>query len=159
MENVEFNMDKCVNAFAGAVGNGVTMTQEFNNAITYVVASRDTTVILRQYQRARLRGDDKMASLVLTTFERIFDGAKRNTKAGKVVGLKITDATLSNEAVVTLHELSTGNVSMRGSKFKAAFKSDGDDDKFDIAAFVARTLKAHPDHDKQAFIAAFTKAE
>ena len=158
MENVEFNIEKCVNAFAGAVGNGATMTKEFTNAVNYVIASGDTTVVLRQYQRAKLRGDDKMASLVLTTFERIFDGAKRNNKAGKIVGLKITDATLSNEAVHTLHELSAESVSMRGSKFKAAFVTDEDETKFDIVAFVARTLKSHPDLDKQAFIAAFKKA-
>ena len=77
MENAEFNIEKCVNAFAGAVGNGATMTKEFTNAVNYVIASGDTTVVLRQYQRAKLRGDDKMASLVLTTFERIFVGAKR----------------------------------------------------------------------------------
>lgn len=153
--DINANVDK----FATAVGNGATMGKLFREAVDYVISSRDTTVILRMMQRAVKRGDKGAANLVRSTFGKVFVGAKFTTKAGNVVGIKIKDAELSNWAVDTLHILTDDKASMRGKKWKDAFKTETDDKPdFDLQAFVARAMKAHPEVSKAAFVAAFQAA-
>jgi hypothetical protein len=152
--DINANVDK----FATAVGNGATMGKLFREAVDYVIASRDTTVILRMMQRAVKRGDKGAANLVRSTFGSVFVGAKFTTKAGNVVGIKIKDAELSNWAVDTLHMLTDDKASMRGKKWKDAFKTEKETPAFDLQAFVARAMKAHPEVSKAAFAAAFQAA-
>lgn len=152
--DINANVDK----FATAVGNGATMGKLFREAVDYVIASRDTTVILRMMQRAVKRGDKGAANLVRSTFGSIFVGAKFTTKAGNVVGIKIKDAELSNWAVDTLHMLTDDKASMRGKKWKDAFKTEKETPAFDLQAFVTRAMKAHPEVSKAAFVAAFQAA-
>ena len=159
MTNTAFNIDKCVANFTSAVGNGATMTKHYVAAVNYVIESRDTTPITRMYQAAKRRGDAKTASLILSTFGKVFVGATVTRKKNQLVGIKISDATLSNETVSILHDLAEDKVSMRGPKFTKAFKQDSDGkDDFDLVAFVVRTLKNHPDTSKAAFSAAFSAA-
>ena len=159
MTNTAFNIDKCVANFTSAVGNGATMTKHYVAAVNYVIESRDTTLITRMYQAAKRRGDAKTASLILSTFGKVFVGATATRKNKKLVGIKIANATLSNEAVSILHDLAEDKASMRGPKFTKAFKQDSDGkDDFDLVAFVVRTLKNHPDTSKAAFSAAFSAA-
>jgi len=159
MTNTTFCADKCVANFASSVGNGATMTKHYVAAINYVIESRDTTPITRMYQAAKRRGDAKTATLVISTFGKVFVGAEATRKNKQLVGIKIAKATLSNEAVSILHGLAEDKVSMRGPKFTKAFKKDSDgDDQFDLIAFVVRTLKNHPDTSKAAFSAAFSAA-
>ena len=159
MTNATFCIDKCVANFASSVGNGATMTKHYVAAVNYVIESRDTTPITRMYQAAKRRGDNKTASLILSTFSKVFVGAEATRKKNQLVGIKISKATLSNEAVSLLHGLAEDKVSMRGPKFTKAFKKDSDgDDQFDLVAFVVRTLKNHPDTSKVAFAAAFSAA-
>ncbi len=158
MTNTAFNIDKCVANFASSVGNGATMTKHYVAAVNYVIESRDTTPITRMYQAAKRRGDNKTASLILSTFSKVFDGATATRKKGQLVGIKITGATLSNSAVSKLHELAEDKASMRGPKFAAAFRKPKDDSEFDLIAFVQRTLKNNPKVSKVAFAAAFSAA-
>lgn len=154
----DFNMDQTVNAFATAMGNGAAMGKLFKDCVDYVVSARDTTVILRLIQRAEKRGDKAAASLVRFTFGKIFVGAKVETKAGNIVKIKIKEADLSNSAMAALNELVADKVSMRGTKWKAAFTTETEKPAFDLQAFVARALKAHPEVNKAAFAAAFQAA-
>ena len=160
MTNTTFCADKCVANFASSVGNGATMTKHYVAAINYVIESRDTTPITRMYQAAKRRGDDKTATLVVSTFTKVFVGATATRKKKQLVGIKIANATLSNEAVSILHDLAEDKVSMRGTKFTKAFKPKSEQDKpdLDLIAFVARTLKNHPKISKGAFSAAFSAA-
>ena len=158
MTSVTFDINANVNKFATAVGNGATMGKVFRDAVDYVIASRDTTVILRMMQRATMRGDKGAANLVRSTFGKIFVGAKFTSKAGNIVGIKIKDAELSNSAVNALHELTDNKLSMRGPKWKDAFKTETAKPDFDLQAFVARAMKAHPEVSKAAFAAAFQAA-
>lgn len=158
MTNTVFCADKCVANFTSAVGNGATMTKHYVAAINYVIETRDTTPITRMYQAAKRRGDAKTATLVLNTFSKVFDGATATRKKGQLVGIKISDATLSNSAVSKLHELAEDKASMRGPKFAAAFRKPKDDSEFDLMAFVQRTLKNNPKVSKVAFAAAFSAA-
>jgi hypothetical protein len=158
MTNTVFCADKCVANFTSAVGNGATMTKHYVAAINYVIETRDTTPITRMYQAAKRRGDAKTATLVLNTFSKVFVGATATKKKGQLVGIKISGATLSNEAVSILHDLAEDKASMRGPKFAKAFKAKSDKPDFDLIAFVARTLKNNPTVSKDAFSAAFSAA-
>lgn len=152
------NIDQTVNSFATAMGNGAAMGKLFKQAVDYVVETRDTTIILRMIQRAEKRGDKAAASLVRFTFGKVFTGAKVNTKAGNIVGIKIAGSDVSNSAMAALHDLVTDGASMRGTKWKAAFATEVEKPAFDLQAFVARALKAHPEVSKAVFAAAFQAA-
>ncbi len=158
MTNAAFNIDKCVANFASSVGNGATMTKHYVAAINYVIESRDTTPITRMYQAAKRRGDNKTATLIVSTFGKVFVGATATRKAKQLVGIKISGSTLSNEAVSILHDLAEDKASMRGPKFANAFKAPSDKPDFDLIAFVARTLKNNPTVSAGAFSAAFSAA-
>jgi hypothetical protein len=158
MTNTTFCIDKCVTNFATSVGSGANMTKHYVAAINYVIETRDTTPITRMYQAAKRRGDDKTATLVVSTFTKVFVGATATRKKKQLVGIKIANATLSNEAVSILHDLAEDKASMRGPKFAKAFKPKSDKPDFDLIAFVARTLKNHPKTSKAAFSAAFSAA-
>ena len=152
------NIDQTVNAFATAMGNGATMGKLFKEAVDHVIVSRDTTVIVRMIQRAEKRGDKAAASLVRYTFGKIFVGAKVGTKAGNIVKITIKEADQSNAATAALHDLVADGASMRGTKWKAAFATEVEKPAFDLQAFVARALKAHPEVSKAVFAAAFQAA-
>ena len=159
MTNTAFNIDKCVANFASSVGNGATMTKHYVAAVNFVIESRDTTPITRMYQAAKRRGDNKTATLIVSTFNKVFVGATATRKNKQLVGIKISGSTLSNEAVSILHGLAEDKVSRRGPKFTKAFKKDSDgDDEFDLIAFVQRAMKNHPTVSKAAFCAAFSAA-
>mgnify|MGYP003681556033 FL=1 len=158
MTNTTFCADKCVANFASSVGNGATMTKHYVAAINYVIESRDTTPITRMYQAAKRRGDNKTATLVLSTFGKVFVGATATKKNKQLVGIKITDSKLSNEAVSILHDLAEDKASMRGPKFASAFKAESEKKAFDLIAFVQRTMKNNPTVTAGAFSAAFSAA-
>jgi hypothetical protein len=158
MTNTTFCIDKCVTNFSTSVGSGANMTKHYVAAINYVIETRDTTPITRMYQAAKRRGDDKTATLVVSTFTKVFVGATATRKKKQLVGIKIANATLSNEAVSILHDLAEDKASMRGPKFAKAFKPKSDKPDFDLIAFAARTLKNHPKISKGAFAAAFSAA-
>jgi hypothetical protein len=158
MTNTTFCVDKCVANFASSVGNGATMTKHYVAAVNYVVETRDTTPITRMYQAAKRRGDNKTASLIVSTFSKVFVGASATRKNKELVGIKISGSTLSNEAVSILHDLAEDKVSMRGPKFANAFKAPSDEKEFDLIAFVQRAMKNNPTVSKAAFCAAFSAA-
>jgi len=158
MTTSTFCVDKCVANFASSVGNGATMTKHYVAAVNYVVETRDTTPITRMYQAAKRRGDNKTASLIVSTFSKVFVGASATRKNKELVGIKISGSTLSNEAVSILHDLAEDKVSMRGPKFTNAFKAPSDEKEFDLVAFVQRALKNNPKVSNVAFAAAFSAA-
>jgi len=147
-----------VTSFSRSIGNGATMGKVFRDAVDHVISTRDSTIVLRLIQLAERKGDRSASLLVRSTFGKIFVGAKFTSKAGNVVGIKIKDAELSNSAVNALHELTDNKLSMRGPKWKAAFKTETAKPDFDLQAFVARAMKAHPEVSKAAFAAAFQAA-
>ena len=158
MTNTTFCVDKCVANFASSVGNGATMTKHYVAAVNYVVETRDTTPITRMYQAAKRRGDNKTASLIVSTFSKVFVGASATRKNKELVGIKISGSTLSNEAVSILHDLAEDKVSMRGPKFANAFKAPSEEKELDLIAFVQRALKNNPKVSNVAFAAAFSAA-
>ena len=158
MTNTTFCIDKCVTNFATSVGSGANMTKHYVAVINYVIETRDTTPITRMYQAAKRRGDNKTASIIVSTFSKVFVGASATRKNKELVGIKISGSTLSNEAVSILHDLAKDKVSMRGPKFANAFKAPSEEKELDLIAFVQRALKNNPKVSNVAFAAAFSAA-
>jgi len=114
-----------VTAFNRSLGNGANMGKHFANAIDHVIAERDTTVIVKLINAAQKKKDSQAERAIKLTFAAIFDGAKVNkNKSG--ISIKIKDATLSNSAVTSLKQLVADGMSMRGTNWSKAFKSDDD---------------------------------
>ena len=152
----KFNLETTVNSFISATGSGASMGKNFRDAINHVIASDDTTVILRIAQRCKARGDAGAYSAVLNTFSKIYVGTKLNMKGGKIVGLRIKDATRSNSAVEALHTLVNGKISMRGTNWKAAFKTEAEQEatKFDAQKWAVAQVKKNGSDNLDVMIAA-----
>ena len=152
----KFDLETTVKSFISATGSGALMGKNYLAAINHVIASDDTTVILRMAQRCKARGDAGAYSAVLNTFSKIYVGTKINKKGGKVVGLRIKDATLSNSAVEALHTLVNGKISMRGTNWKAAFKTEAEQEaaKFDAQKWAVAQVKKNGSDNLDVMIAA-----
>ena len=117
--------NEIVTAFNRSLGNGAAMGKLFADAIDHVIAKRDTTVIVKLINAAQKKKDSQAEKAIRQTFAAIYDGAKvTKTKTG--ISIKIADAALSNSAVTSLKQLVADGVSMRGTNWSKAFKSDDD---------------------------------
>lgn len=117
--------NEIVTAFNRSLGNGAAMGKLFADAIDHVIAKRDTTVIVKLINAAQKKKDSQAERAIRQTFAAVYDGAKvTKTKTG--LSIKIADATLSNSAVTSLKQLVADGVSMRGTNWAKAFKSDDD---------------------------------
>ena len=120
-----------VTAFNRSLGNGAAMGKLFADAIDHVIAKRDTTVIVKLINAAQKKKDSQAERAIKQTFAAIYDGAKvTKTKTG--ISIKIADATLSNSAVTSLKQLVADGMSMRGTNWSKAFKSDDDDGEAEL---------------------------
>lgn len=152
----KFDLEATVKSFISATGSGALMGKSFLAGINHVVASDDTTVVLRFAQRCKARGDTGAYSAVLNTFSKIYVGTEINMKGGKIVGLRIKNATLSNSAVEALHTLVNGKISMRGKNWKAAFKTEAEQEaaKFDAQKWAVAQVKKNGSDNLDVMIAA-----
>jgi len=137
-------IENTIKNFSTNIGNGINLGVHFKSIIDHVIAQRDTTPLVKIINAAINRSDKDIASSIRFTFGKIFDGAKIKSKNGKVVSIKIKDATLSNSAIKTLSEVS-GSVSMRGANWKKAFTPVTEQKPFDVALWAARQATSRPD--------------
>ena len=145
-------IENTIKNFSNNIGNGVNLGIHFKSIIDHVIKTGDTTPLVKIINAASNRSDKDIASVIRVTLGKIYTGAKIKSKNGKVLSIKIKDATLSNSAVKILSEVS-GQVSMRGSNWKKAFTPDTEPKAFDPAAWAARMATARPDQ-LEAMIAA-----
>ena len=145
-------IENTIKNFSNNIGNGVNLGVHFKSIIDHVIKTGDTTPLVKIINAAINRSDKDVASVIRVTLGKIYTGAKIKSKNGKVLSIKIKDATLSNSAVKTLSEVS-GSVSMRGSNWKKAFTPDTEPKAFDVALWAARQATARPDQ-LEAMIAA-----
>ena len=145
-------IENVVKNFSNNIGNGVILGVHYKGGIDHVIKTGDTTPLARMFNASINRGDTALTSQLRVTTGKIWIGAKIKTKNGKVISIKIKDATLSNSAVKALSDIS-GSVSMRGSNWKKAFSTDTEPKAFDPAAWAARMATARPDQ-LEAMIAA-----
>jgi hypothetical protein len=120
-------IENTINNFSTNIGNAVTLGKHFLTIVDHVVEKRDTTPIIKIHNAAINRNDKDIASAIRFTFGKIYIGAKIKTdpKTKKALSIKIKDAKLSNSAVKALSDVS-GSVSMRGTNWKNAFKTDSE---------------------------------
>lgn len=137
-------IENTVKNFSNNIGNGVNLGVHFKSIIDHVIKTGDTTPLVKIINAAGNRSDKDIASVIRVTLGKIYTGAKIKSKNGKVLSIKIKDATLSNSAVKALSEVS-GSVSMRGSNWKKAFTPDTEPKAFDPAAWAARMATSRPD--------------
>ena len=145
-------IENTIKNFSNNIGNGVNLGIHFKSIIDHVIKTGDTTPLVKIINAASNRSDKDIASVIRVTLGKIYTGAKIKSKNGKVLSIKIKDATLSNSAVKILSEVS-GQVSMRGANWKKAFTPDTEPKAFDPAAWAARMATARPDQ-LEAMIAA-----
>ena len=145
-------IENVVKNFSNNIGNGINLGVYYKSIVDHVIKTGDTTPLVKAMNASINRGDTALTSQLRVTTGKIWIGAKIKTKNGKVISIKIKDATLSNSAVKTLSEVS-GQVSMRGSNWKKAFSTDTEPKAFDPAAWAARMATARPDQ-LEAMIAA-----
>ena len=145
-------IENVVKNFSNNIGNGINLGIHFKSIIDHVIKTGDTTPLVKIINAASNRSDKDIASAIRVTLGKIYNGAKIKSKNGKVISIKIKDATLSNSAVKTLSEVS-GQVSMRGANWKKAFTPDTEPKAFDPAAWAARIATSRPDQ-LEAMIAA-----
>jgi len=145
-------IENVVKNFSNNIGNGINLGVHFKSIIDHVIKTGDTTPLVKIINAAINRSDKDIASVTRVTFGKIWIGAKIKSKNGKVISIKIKDATLSNSAVKALSEVS-GQVSMRGANWKKAFSTDTEPKAFDVALWAARQATSRPDQ-LEAMIAA-----
>lgn len=137
-------IENVVKNFSNNIGNGVNLGVYYKSIVDHVIKTGDTTPLVKAVNASINRGDTALTSQLRVTTGKIWIGAKIKSKNGKVLSIKIKDATLSNSAVKTLSEVS-GQVSMRGANWKKAFAPDTEPKAFDVALWAARQATARPD--------------
>jgi len=149
--------NEIVTAFNRSLGNGAAMGKLFADAIDHVIAKRDTTVIVKLINAAQKKKDSQAEKAIKLTFAAIYDGAKvTKTKTG--ISIKIADAALSNSAVTSLKQLVADGVSMRGTNWSKAFKSDDDDGEAELDYIKAANNLLKRGFNPDALIAAIQAA-
>jgi len=120
-------IENTINNFSTNIGNAVTLGKHFLTIVDHVVEKRDTTSIVKIHNAAINRNDKDIASAIRFTFGKIYIGAKIKTdpKTKKALSVQIKNAKLSNSAVKALSDVA-GSVSMRGTNWKNAFKTDSE---------------------------------
>ena len=140
-------IENTIKNFSNNIGNGVNLGIYFKSIIDHVIKTGDTTPLVKIINAATNRSDKEVASVIRVTLGKIYTGAKIKSKNGKVLSIKIKDAILSNSAVKTLSEVS-GSVSMRGSNWKNAFKTDSEKNttkEIDFQKRAANFAQKHPE--------------
>ena len=145
-------IENTIKNFSNNIGNGINLGVYYKSIIDHVIKTGDTTPLVKAINASINRGDTALTSVLRVTTGQIYNGAKIKSKNGKVVSIKIKDATLSNSAIKTLSEVS-GSVSMRGANWKKAFSTDTEPKAFDVALWAARQATSRPDQ-LEAMIAA-----
>jgi len=136
-------IENTIKNFSTNIGNGINLGVYYKSIIDHVIKTCDTTPLVKIINAASNRKDTALASVLRVTTGQIYNGAKIKSKNGKVISIKIKDATLSNSAVKTLSDVA-GEVSMRGTNWKKAFASDTEPKAFDVALWAARQATARP---------------
>lgn len=134
-------IENVVKNFSNNIGNGINLGIHFKSIVDHVIKTGDTTPIVKAVNASINRSDTALASQLRVTTGKIWIGAKIKTKANKVVSIQIKDAKLSNSAVKTLSDVS-GSVSMRGSNWKNAFKTDTEPKEKDLVKWASNVAKS-----------------
>tara|TARA_R100001463_G_scaffold74304_1_gene128281 strand:+ start:232 stop:753 length:522 start_codon:yes stop_codon:yes gene_type:complete len=142
-------IENTINNFSTNIGNAVTLGKHFLTIVDHVVEKRDTTSIVKIHNAAINRNDKDIASAIRFTFGKIYIGAKIKTdpKTKKALSIQIKDAKLSNSAIKALSDVA-GSISMRGTNWKNAFKTDSEKNttkEIDVQKRASNFAQKHPE--------------
>ena len=148
------NISKFVSNFSRNLGNGIAMGQNTLDAVNHAIKTGDTSIIAMMLDKIKSKKDG--ANNFELTIRSIWSGVSINIdkKTGQY-RIKTKNATLSNSSVDTLNQLVADGVSMRGSKWSSAFRTEAEVVDFDPVKYAQGVAKRNPERIK-AIIAALS---
>ena len=151
------DIKKFVGNFSRNLGNGIAMGQNTLDAVNHAIKTGDTSILAMMVDKVEAKKDG--SSNFQLTIRSIWTGVSIQTdkKTGQC-RIKTKNATLSNSAVDTLNQLVADGISMRGSKWSSAFRTDTEVVDFDPVKYAQGVAKRNPERIG-AMIAALQQAQ
>lgn len=147
------NVETIESAFYRALGNGKLAATHMRDLIVSVVSSRDTTIIAKAIKRAKDKGDDKAASVLMLATQQVFPAPTdkkiiTKDKAGKY-SIKIAGIQADKAAIARLEKAVSEGLSIRGAGFAKTLKGETkkDETPIDYKAKATRLVKDGVDID------------
>ena len=138
------DIKKFVGNFSRNLGNGVAMGQNTLDAVNHAIKTGDTSIIAMMLDKIKSKKDG--ANNFELTIRSIWSGVSINIdkKTGQY-RIKTKNATLSNSSVDTLNQLVAEGISMRGSKWSSAFRTEAEVVDFDPVKYAQGVAKRNPE--------------
>ena len=138
------NIKTFVGNFSRNLGNGVAMGQNTLDAVNHAIKTGDTSIIAMMLDKIKSKKDG--ANNFELTIRSIWSGVSINIdKKTNQYRIKTKGATLTNSAVDTLNQLVADSVSMRGSKWSSAFRTEAEVVDFDPIKYAQGIAKRNPE--------------
>ena len=133
-----------VNNFSRNLGNGQKMGEALLDAINHAIKTGDTSIIAMMLDKIKSKKDG--TNNFELTIRSIWSGVSINIdKKTNQHRIKTKNATLTNSAVDTLNQLVADGVSMRGSKWSSAFRTEAEVVDFDPVKYAQGVAKRNPE--------------
>jgi len=141
------NISKFVGNFSRNLGNGIAMGQNTLDAVNHAIKTGDTSIIAMMLDKIKSKKDG--ANNFELTIRSIWSGVSINIdKKTNQHRIKTKNATLTNSAVDTLNQLVADGMSMRGSKWSSAFRTEAEVVEFDPVKYAQGVAKRNPERIK-----------
>ena len=141
------NISKFVGNFSRNLGNGIAMGQNTLDAVNHAIKTGDTSIIAMMLDKIKSKKDG--ANNFELTIRSIWSGVSINIdKKTNQHRIKTKNATLTNSAVDTLNQLVADGMSMRGSKWSSAFRTEAEVVEFDPIKYAQGIAKRNPERIK-----------
>lgn len=138
------NIKTFVGNFSRNLGNGIAMGQNTLDAVNHAIKTGDTSIIAMMLDKIKSKKDG--ANNFELTIRSIWSGVSINIdKKTNQYRIKTKGATLTNSAVDTLNQLVADSVSMRGSKWSSAFRTETEVVDFDPIKYAQGIAKRNPE--------------
>ena len=138
------NIKTFVGNFSRNLGNGIAMGQNTLDAVNHAIKTGDTSIIAMMLDKIKSKKDG--ANNFELTIRSIWSGVSINIdKKTNQYRIKTKGATLTNSAVDTLNQLVADSVSMRGSKWSSAFRTEAEVVDFDPIKYAQGIAKRNPE--------------
>ena len=141
------DIKKFVGNFSRNLGNGIAMGQNTLDAVNHAIKTGDTSIIAMMLDKIKSKKDG--ANNFELTIRSIWSGVSINIdKKTNQHRIKTKNATLTNSAVDTLNQLVADGMSMRGSKWSSAFRTEAEVVEFDPIKYAQGIAKRNPERIK-----------
>lgn len=136
------NVNKHVGEFGRALGNGPAALANVAQSLHSVADSnhRDTTVLVRTFERAKEKQDDASARQVRFLSQQVFPGMKTGQDKNKRPTMKIAGIQPDTSVLEKIDQLVADGVALRSPKVKEAFADPDATTKKREATAVAKSV-------------------